>query len=315
MNTYGKLTVRASNWLLLIVLLLQFTVSFGGVLIVQIYSAITGLELSQDRLLNILLILTQFFAVFLPVVIYLKLKGVPVKDTLRLKPLKPFHMLLIIVMGITGQFIAQILNLPILLLLSLLGEIPPSPIPMPHTLEGLVVSLAIIALAPAICEELMMRGLIMRAYEIRGTKAGVVISALFFGIIHGDIKNLVAPIFFGLIFGYFVVRTGSILAGVLAHFVNNALAVCLGYLQENYAQQLPFLQSDLFILSAFFAAFLIFIPVFILFRNITKAEYKPPIASTREDLKAAFLNTPVIITLIIYLILQVVGIMQIINMR
>jgi membrane protease YdiL (CAAX protease family) len=153
----------------------------------------------------------------------------------------------------------------------------------------------------------------MRAYEIRGTKTGLIISALLFGIIHGDIKNLIAPIFFGLIFGYFVLRTGSILAGMLGHLANNAFAVFLGYLQENYLVQLPFLESDLFFFLSFVVAVLIFIPAFILFRKTTSIEEKAPIAGMKQDLKAAFFNIPMILTMILYLILQVFAIMEIVN--
>jgi hypothetical protein len=216
-------------------------------------------------------------------------------------------------MGITGQFIAQMLNIPVLYILDLLGEIPPSPISVPHTFDALIISLLIVAVVPAICEEIMMRGIIMRAYEIRGTRTGLIISSLFFGFIHGDIKNFFGPLFFGLVFGYLVMRTGSLLAGIIAHFSNNVFAMLLAYLQENHLQQIPFLQSSYFLFIAFFMSVIIFILAFILFNHITDWKVKSPVSTVTKDLKAAFLNIPIFITMVIYTFIQIIAIMDIVK--
>ena len=65
-----------------------------------------------------------------------------------------------------------------------------------------------------VCEELMHRGFLLTAYERRGSYRAVVIIAILFGLFHFDIMNLAGPIFLGLIIGYYVIRTGSIFAGI-----------------------------------------------------------------------------------------------------
>ena len=76
----------------------------------------------------------------------------------------------------------------------------------------------------------MHRGFLLTAYERRGSYRAVVIVAILFGLFHFDIMNLLGPIFLGAVFGYYVIRTDSIFAGILAHFLNNAIVVVIQYL-------------------------------------------------------------------------------------
>lgn len=314
MNTKGRVTVRGANALFLISMLLQFAVGIAAtILIIIIFTAIRNSMPPNSVLTYILLVLTQIFAILLPAIVYLKYKGADLKSTLRLKPINPIHALFIIILGITGQFIAQMLNLPVMLLLDWIGEVPPSPLPTPHTFNELMVSLAIIGIAPAVCEEILVRGVILSAYEIRGTWAGILISALFFGFMHGDIKNLVGPIFFGIVFAYVVVRTGSIFAGMIAHLTNNALAVMIDYLFENYRQYVIYLDNYAYFFLVGFVSIAIFTVTMWAFNRMTRLEAKPSISTTRQHLKAAFVNIPVILTMVIFFALQVFVIIEVLN--
>ncbi len=307
MNTGGRVTTRGANRLFLISMLMQFLVGIIVSIVFLVYVFISGREeLSQDTLTYILLLLTQIIAVLLPAIIYLKLKKVKVKEALRFKPLKLSQIGLIIILGLTGQFIAQLLNLPIILLLEMIGEIPPSTIPIPDNLHGLAISIIFIAVLPAICEEFFMRGIVMRAYERRGTKAAIVISAILFGLMHGDIKNLVGPIFFGLLFGYLVIRTGSIYAGMIAHFVNNAVAIALEYFYQQYHIVFPFLDTFGYFLSTIAVSIIIFIPTLLLFNKNTVFLEETSVPSSGGHIKATFGNAPMIATLVIYICLQVI---------
>ena len=314
MNTQGKVTVRGANRLFLIGMIMQFVVGIVISVMVVLFYAITGQGEPEENVITyVLLVFTQLLAVLLPSIIYVKYKGVNIKDTLRLKPLKPLHILLIAMIGLAGQYIAQFLNWPVLVLLDLIGEIPPSPIPVPDHFGSLIVSIVIVGVMPAVCEEIMMRGIVLPAYEIRGTKAGIVLSALLFGFMHGDIKNLVGPIFFGIVFGYLVVRTGSIFAGILAHFVNNAFAMTMEYLYGIYWADHAFLNSFAFFLLMLVASLVVFIAALVLFNRTTALQPKSSISAARFHLKAAFINIPVLVTMGIYIILQVFVITEIIR--
>lgn len=90
----------------------------------------------------------------------------------------------------------------------------------------LPLALALVALAPAICEEAAFRGVVLTGLSRTGSRAVAVVgSALIFGLVHVHPVHVLIAAVMGLVLGYATLRTGSILAGALLHFVNNAAAV------------------------------------------------------------------------------------------
>ncbi len=86
----------------------------------------------------------------------------------------------------------------------------------------------LMALVPAICEELAFRGFIFGGLvRQKGRLRAVVITALMFGISHGVLQQSIAATIMGLLLGWVALRTGSVLPCMLIHFTNNALSVSL----------------------------------------------------------------------------------------
>ena len=97
--------------------------------------------------------------------------------------------------------------------------------------------LGVIALAPAICEELAFRGFILSGLRHAGHKwVAIFISALFFGATHPILQQSLTAFVLGLIIGYIAVQTGSLLPGVLFHLVNNSLSLLVPSLAEQYPE-------------------------------------------------------------------------------
>ncbi|MCK6482745.1 MAG: CPBP family intramembrane metalloprotease [Phycisphaerae bacterium] len=86
---------------------------------------------------------------------------------------------------------------------------------------GLVV-LGAALLAP-VMEELLFRGVLQNAAAnaARSTWAGIVVSALMFGLIHAELHHVPALMVFGAVLGYAYVRSGSLWLPVLMHVVFN----------------------------------------------------------------------------------------------
>ncbi len=92
------------------------------------------------------------------------------------------------------------------------------------------VALILIAIVPAVCEELLFRGYIFDSFKgKRGKVAAVIISSVLFSVIHFDMYKI-APIFImALAFGYITAKTDSVLIPMIFHFVNNSMAVVSFY--------------------------------------------------------------------------------------
>ncbi|MFA6150670.1 MAG: CPBP family intramembrane glutamic endopeptidase [Chitinophagaceae bacterium] len=88
------------------------------------------------------------------------------------------------------------------------------------------IHMLVFALIPAIGEELLFRGVIMRiSYSnSQNIHFAILIAAAIFGIAHGSVYNFLPIMLMGVLLGYIYYLSGSIWLSILAHFMNNALA-------------------------------------------------------------------------------------------
>ena len=91
-----------------------------------------------------------------------------------------------------------------------------------------VVAIAMIAALPGICEELLFRGFLLRGMRRQlPAPAAVALTGLLFGAFHLDPYRFLPTSLLGILFGCMVIRTGSILPGMIAHAANNTIALTL----------------------------------------------------------------------------------------
>lgn len=93
--------------------------------------------------------------------------------------------------------------------------------------------LAIGILAP-IAEELVFRGAILRTllalFSKRMYWIAIIISAVIFGAMHGNLPQFVHAAVIGLLLGWMYYRTDSIIPGIVFHWVNNTVAYLMFHL-------------------------------------------------------------------------------------
>ena len=85
--------------------------------------------------------------------------------------------------------------------------------------------LGAITLAAPLLEEIIFRGVLFQTIKrYAGSAVAVVASAGIFAALHGTLFVIVNIFFLGLLFGYLFDRTGSIVPGIVLHFLFNATA-------------------------------------------------------------------------------------------
>ena len=95
--------------------------------------------------------------------------------------------------------------------------------------RNLALDLFAMALSPAICEELLFRGVILRASRARmGVVAAVVLNGVVFGVFHMSIYRFFPTMLLGMVLAVIVIRTRSIIPAMIFHFLNNGCAVVIG---------------------------------------------------------------------------------------
>lgn len=89
--------------------------------------------------------------------------------------------------------------------------------------RSLLESLVLFALVPALCEELLHRGVIAPALARRlGFVPGLILSSLIFGLSHFNLARLLPTTVLGMAAGFVRLRTGSLVPAMLVHFLYNA---------------------------------------------------------------------------------------------
>ena len=106
------------------------------------------------------------------------------------------------------------------------------------TIGGLLINIGLMALLPALSEELSFRGTLQQIIykdqsgKVQSTKVhlAIWITAFIFSAIHMQFYGFVPRMLLGAMFGYVFVWSGSLWAPITMHFVNNGLAVLVYYL-------------------------------------------------------------------------------------
>ena len=89
----------------------------------------------------------------------------------------------------------------------------------------LVVGVVLLAIFPAVSEELLTRGVVLSGLKKGGYVFAILMSGFLFAIMHGNPLQLIHQFILGVIFSYLVVISGSILPAIFGHFFNNFLSV------------------------------------------------------------------------------------------
>ena len=101
------------------------------------------------------------------------------------------------------------------------------------TIGGLLLNLLVIALIPAVGEELTFRGVLQQGLcRKMNPHAAIILSAAIFSFIHFQFYGFLPRMFLGILLGYMFYITGSIWTSIAMHFVNNGTAVVVYYLNH-----------------------------------------------------------------------------------
>lgn len=109
----------------------------------------------------------------------------------------------------------------------------------------LLANLSLLAVLPAIGEELVFRGVLQRQLmrRIANPYTAILISAAIFSFVHFQFEGFLPRWLLGILLGWLYWRTGNFWVPVFAHFVNNALQVLGQYLYSKDLSNVNFEQD------------------------------------------------------------------------
>jgi membrane protease YdiL (CAAX protease family) len=144
-----------------------------------------------------------------------------------------------------------------------------------HHTKDLFLNLLMIALLPAIGEELLFRGILQKLLTEATGKIhlSIIITGIIFSAIHMQFFGFLPRMMLGIFLGYLLLWTRTIWAPILAHFINNASAVLMSwYEQQNHLtldeDKIGIREGELWLL---FASLIITLSgCYLLYRNSTR---------------------------------------------
>lgn len=97
-------------------------------------------------------------------------------------------------------------------------------------LFGIILSTVGVAIIPPLVEEFAMRGVVMGMFRRFGDGFAILVSAMLFGFMHGNLVQIPFAFVAGLGLAFVAIKSGSIWTAVFVHLLNNATAVLEEYL-------------------------------------------------------------------------------------
>lgn len=150
-------------------------------------------------------------------------------------------------------------------------------------------SVFVMAILPAIGEELIFRGIILNGLRTRfNDLASIFISAILFALMHQNLQQLIYPFLLGSIMAWAVVRSGSLISSVIIHFTNNFLVVLLTFIQNMTGWSVALPREWWFYLIAIVLLLLTILNIFLLDRYYFKHKSKDNIEKENGKIPIVF---------------------------
>lgn len=217
LNTKSGYTRAISRFCFALVLVLAF-----AVLAVNGASLLLGSFFAERPVLQLLLNDAGAYLVGLPLG-WLILRTLPARP-LPLRPKRTLSLSLFAGFACFCMTLAYAASFATMGLLQVLG------LPQQSAGEEMMMQMAplptllLVAVAPAILEEFIFRGLLYRYLSPYGEAPYVLLSGLLFGLFHGNLSQLFFAFALGCCFALLCYRTGTMVYGMLLHFLINFLS-------------------------------------------------------------------------------------------
>lgn len=230
------------------------------IIIIAVTSVLSVVTLLLLNLINDIplreLIYASVSALFLivgSVVLKLFSPKISFKRFFRFLPLRVNHFFIILwatLLAISGSYIINYFEF---LIVKAIGIDSYSLALSGMDMENIWIMLLSVGLIPSLFEEIFFRGACLSSLNYSNTLLSVLITSLFFFIIHGSVYGIICYVFVGVVFSYLTITTGTVFAAIITHLINNIIT----YFLNLYSEKLSLIGMNYIIVIALGFVFLI----------------------------------------------------------
>lgn len=262
-----KPVFRVNLFALILVLLQVLGANFAGILL-------NNLSIAQR------LIVSQLIFLIIPSIIYFIITKQSIKETLRLNKISVKEILLCFLLAFLAQPVAWFFSfLSNLFFQNSVAQVFDAMKDISYP-----AMLGVMALTPAICEEITMRGIVLSGYDNKTTFKASLMTGLIFGILHMNGQQFLYAFALGILFGYLVRITNSIFSTMICHFTFNGIQVSMSRLfiknldnikdQSNAIMSMSVSEKINYLIVLFSMALVFSAIIFLVVRSIKKNREK-----------------------------------------
>ncbi len=212
--------IKSVRWMIFWVVLAQFAAETA------IEAAVSFMSTPPHTYIRIAAI--ELIAIGVPIMVYAKTAwtGKRAKAELCLNKTKIGFYLLAATLGVFGQFVMMLLNIPGNFIINeVMGGKAAEAVPVAMSWGEVVLGLVCLVIIPAALEEFWMRGIIFRAYNRCNTKAAVLFTAIIFASLHMRLNELAGFLFMGIVASLILIKSNSLYAAMVYHAFSNLTAL------------------------------------------------------------------------------------------
>lgn len=189
--------------------------------LLTVSSLIDPMALGTDMNLYLAVIILDLLVYALPAVFFCRLRGKEYGRRLRVRLFRISHIFLILLALVVLLSGSALLNM----LMHSLFRTASSSASYAGVVDAGAYAVLAFSILPAVAEEFLFRSILIAEYESVGPAFAVMVSALFFGMIHMDFMRLPAYVWSGIILALVFYATRSVFASILLHILNNIAAL------------------------------------------------------------------------------------------
>ncbi|OOM75567.1 type II CAAX endopeptidase family protein [Clostridium sp. BL-8] len=192
-----------------------------GAVIVSILCKIFFRSLTKTSVFNFIAGTLPIYFIGLPI-FWLILRKIPKENTAEKSSLTIIQLIKILIISFGTMYIFNILGVGINFLISLLKGSPiDNPLNDLLSKVNILETLFFVGILAPIMEEVIFRKILLSRLRRFGDSFSIFLSALAFGMFHGNLSQFFYAVALGCILGYTVVRTGTIKYSIILHMCIN----------------------------------------------------------------------------------------------
>ncbi len=154
--------------------------------------------------------------------------------------MKPFDCILAVLSIIGMQMISLLVQTGIMALTGLSGvdETTGGMFAFSDNIFQNVLLVLYTVIIAAITEELLCRGVLMKAFSVKSATFALFASSLLFGFMHGNFNQIFNGFLLGLVIGYAALKSRSIILPIILHMCANGHAMLLSFFEYRFAESI-----------------------------------------------------------------------------